>query len=76
MTIEKKPKNQTNVVKSTRTVSSRTTAKAPVKASDYDVAKKHIMAAIDVLGKSAKAGDKHAKETIANLGVVVCDLTK
>jgi len=42
----------------------------------YNQARKHILAAIEVLGTSAKAGDTLAKETIANLGVVILDLTK
>ena len=38
------------------------------------VASEHIKKAIDVLGSSAKAGDKEAREIIANLGVILLDI--
>lgn len=41
--------------------------------SNYDEAQKHIKCAIDALGKQAK-DDVLAKESIANLSVVLLDL--
>lgn len=47
-------------------------SKQPTK-SDYSDAQKHIKCAIDALGKKAK-DDVLAKESIANLSVVLLDL--
>ena len=44
-----------------------------IKASKYQAAQKHIKAAIDCLGSDAK-NDVLAKESIANLSVVLLDL--
>lgn len=44
--------------------------------SSTDLAKTHIKAAIDALSESAKTGDVLARESIANLGVVLLDLSQ
>ena len=41
---------------------------------NYDKAETHIRAAIECLGAEAINGDTKAKESIANLGVVLLDL--
>lgn len=46
----------------------------PVEASKYDATRKYIRSAIDELGKIAK-DDVTAKSAIADLGVILFDLT-
>ena len=48
-------------------------ASTTVKSSSYTKAEKHIKAAIDILAQSAK-NDEVARDSIANLGVVMLDL--
>lgn len=48
--------------------------KPKINASKYDEAKKYIRSAIQVLGESATASDAVAKDSIANLSVVLMDL--
>lgn len=48
-------------------------ASATVESSSYTKAEKHIKAAIDILAQSAK-NDDVARDSIANLGVVMLDL--
>ena len=48
-------------------------ASTTVKSSSYTRAEKHIKAAIDILAQSAK-NDEVARDSIANLGVVMLDL--
>lgn len=53
------------------------TKQAPKKVnakSNYDEAAEYIRCAISVLGKSAKESDVIARESIANLSVVLMDL--
>ena len=45
----------------------------PVDRPEYVTCMRHIKAAIDILGPSAKS-DARARDTIANLGVVLLDL--
>lgn len=42
--------------------------------SEYSKATEHIMCAISALGEKAKAGDKSARDAVANLSVVLFDL--
>jgi len=46
----------------------------PVTAAKYADAKDCILSAIDILGNAAIQGDALAKESIANLSVVLLDL--
>lgn len=52
---------------------SKKSVKASVTSNSYNEAQKHIKAAIDILAKSAKT-DEVARDSIANLGVVMLDL--
>lgn len=61
MTIQKNKKN--------------TTSRKPVKSSKkYSEAKEYIQSAISALGEDAQKSDVLAKESIANLSVVLMDL--
>lgn len=61
--------------KSTKTVSSKP-VKASRTANEYAKAQNYIKCAIDALGASAKNNDSKARESIANLSVVLFDLQK
>ena len=52
---------------------SKKVVKASAISNSYNEAQKHIKAAIDILAKSAKT-DEVAKDSIANLGVVLFDI--
>ena len=61
------------ISKNTSRASVASTPKKSVTSSSRADAQQHIRAAIDCLGKEAKA-DTIAKESIANLSVVLLDL--
>lgn len=61
-----KPSAASKSVKASKTVS--------VEAAKHEEAKQYIRSAIAVLCKDAKNGDSIAKDSIANLGVILMDL--
>lgn len=60
--------------KKIRIMKSKVTANSEPEPTAYSEAVDHIQSAIQALSETAKNGDVIAKESIANLGVVMLDL--
>lgn len=68
------PKVDPEVQESQEDIEARTKLGGETASRLYKVASQYVHDAIDALGDSARAGDKFAKETIANLAVIQMDL--
>lgn len=61
-------------VESQEDIEARTKLGGEAASGLYKLASRYVHDAIDTLGPSAQSGDKFARETIANLGVILMDL--